>query len=271
MKRRAFIAAALGGLAGCAGSSPADSPATETPAPIPSQTPTPTRTTRADEVDAPSLAELGTPPTVCAGGIVDLGIYAIEEPTFGSDWSSVDIQEQYAEDGTLGDKVVIGIENEDVARAYPLPILWHHEIVNDTVPPSDDPLLVTFCSLCRSGMVAERLVSGEPSIFGVSGQLWQPPELQARVSEDQERVFAVEPDDPDPEAIRNTGNLVMFDVSTASYWSQLLAQAICGPREGDSLTIVPSATARWPEWKDDHPNTEVLLPPPHSKLQQLPG
>lgn len=267
MDRRAFLAAIAGSLTGCTAATQGPSTPTPTRSPVEtvSETPTP------EPVDAPSLAELGNPPTICASDIVDLGIYAIEDPAFAADWSGVDIPDRYTDVTGLDDAVVIGLERDDWARAYPVPVLWYHEIINDVIPPTGHPILVTFCSLCRSGMVAERTVGGAQTAFGVSGQLWQPPELEARVSEDQGRVFAVEQTDPDPGQVRNTGNLVMFDTATGSYWSQLLARAICGPREGDSLTIEPSTTARWRDWKADHPGTDVLLPPPHSTLQHVPG
>lgn len=263
MNRRTVIAAVAGsvasGVTGCVEAIPGiegRSTPTETPS----------------SVDAPSLAEQGRPADICAAGIVDLGIHAIDEPEFGPGWSSVEIPERYGADGRLtDDAVVIGVEHGETARAYPVTVMWHHEIVNDLVPPADAPLLVTFCSLCRSGMVAERLVDGEPTTFGVTGQLWQPPELRVRASEERGRVFAVERNETDPGTVRNTGNLVMFDEATGSYWSQLLGRAICGPQRGESLTIVPSTTLRWDEWRHEHPDTDVLLPPPHSTIQDVPG
>jgi hypothetical protein len=64
--------------------------------------------------------------------------------------------------------------------------------------------------------------------------------------------------------VRAAGNLVMVDDATGSYWSQLLARAICGPRAGDSLRIRPSTLTTWGKWRATHPETELLLPPPYS-------
>jgi hypothetical protein len=61
------------------------------------------------------------------------------------------------------------------------------------------------------------------------------------------------------------GNLVMYDEATRSYWSQILGEAICGPKTGERLSIVPSTVATWGDWQADNPDTEVLLPPPHSE------
>lgn len=64
----------------------------------------------------------------------------------------------------------------------------------------------------------------------------------------------------------NGPNLLMFDSATGSYWSQLLARAICGPRTGDSLTLIPSTVTTWEAWLDAHHDTSVLLPPPHPRV-----
>ncbi|PSP41684.1 hypothetical protein BRC63_03600, partial [Halobacteriales archaeon QH_10_70_21] len=87
---------------------------------------------------------------------------------------------------------------------------WH-EIVNDAFA---GPLAVTYCPLCGSGIVVERVVAGTPTLFGVSGRL-------------------------------RRDDLVMYDRATDSLRSRILATAIRGPRTGDRLTIVPSTLTTW--------------------------
>jgi hypothetical protein len=128
------------------------------------------------------------------------------------------------------DERVIGVTADGSARAYPLSILNWHEIVNDEF---GGPLLVTYCPLCGSGVTAERRVNGEVTTFGVSGLLWR-------------------------------SDLVMFDELTESLWSQILGKAVRGPETGTSLTLRPSTLTSWGKWRDSHPETEVLLPPPAS-------
>ena len=129
------------------------------------------------------------------------------------------------------DSRVIGVAVEGTARAYPLAVLNWHEIVNDTFA---GPLLVTYCPLCGSGVTAERRVDGEETVFGVSGLLWM-------------------------------SDLVMYDALTESLWSQVLAKAVQGPKTGTSLALRPSTLTTWAEWREEFPDTEVLLPPPESK------
>ncbi len=125
---------------------------------------------------------------------------------------------------------VIGVERGERARAYPIRILDYHEVVNDEF---DGPLLVTYCPLCGSGMTSVRKADGEVTNFGVSGYLFQ-------------------------------SDLVMYDAATDSLWSQIMATAINGPLTGEELELVPSAITTWKTWREDHPDTEVLLPPPQS-------
>lgn len=219
------------------------------------------------------LARQGKPPTICRERVhSDPGIYAVTDPAFADDWSAVDPDSQYlstvgtpAETGGLADDhTVVGLTGEWGARAYPLHVLWYHEVVNDD-PAGDGstPVMVTFCPLCNSGLVARRVVDGDPTTFVVSGLLWKAPAIQAAVTEKNGSVFGAERSGGATEA-RNNGNLVMYDRATGSYWSQILATAICGPMTGTDLEVVPSTVATWAGWREAHPGTDVLLPPPHS-------
>ena len=259
MRRRDLIAAigtAGGGLlGGCIGAPRAPGP------PATTQT---SEGTRARAVDRHPLVRHGTPSDVCEESIREgFGIRAIVEPAFDDDWPYGGVASEYRVGPGLGDgQVVIGLEREGRARAYPVSVLWWHEVVNDDL---GGPVLVTYCPICRSGLVAERRVGGRETVFGVSGLLWQPPDAYAAANEAEGTVFGATGDDPGA-AVRNSGNLVMYDLATSSYWSQLLAAAICGPRTGEELAQVPSTVATWERWRETHPDTDVLLPPPHSGL-----
>ncbi len=228
MDRRGYLAAlgASVALAGCSagggggGSGASDGTSTETT----TATGTPPQNPEwgAGDVDLPVTEE-----DLTRGAPTD-AIPAITEPAFAADWSDA------GRNGGLSladDDRVIGVTRDGSARAYPIRILDWHEIVNDTF---GGPLLVTFCPLCDSGVVAERRVAGEETVFGVSGWLWH-------------------------------SDLVMYDRATGSLWSQIRAQAISGARTGDRLSVQPFATTTWGDWRSAHPDTEVLLPPPDSR------
>jgi hypothetical protein len=220
-----------------------------------------------DTIDT-GLAEFGTPSTICEEEIrSDPGIYAVVEPAFAGDWSSRPVEQSYrydsGRDGLVDEQTVIGVTTADGARAYPLTVLNIHEIVNDTF---GGPVAVTFCPLCRSGMVTDRRLQGEATLFAVSGLLWQPERVQSEASEKRNRTFGASATGGEKTSVRHSGNLVMYDAATRSHWSQILARGICGPHRGTELDIRPSAVASWGEWRRDHPDTEVLLPPPHSEV-----
>lgn len=150
----------------------------------------------------------------CPGGM-DC-IPSIDEPTYESTEQA---------DWLANDDLVIAIEIDGEARAYPLRILNVHEIVNDEI--NGHPIAVTYCPLCRSGLVFNRSINGSVLSFGVSGKL-----LNA--------------------------NLVMYDRQTETYWSQLNGTAIVGPLVPARLEIYPNTITTWGEWRAAHPNTRVL-------------
>lgn len=223
------------------------------------------------------LPEQGEPSSICEENIrYDPGIYPIVEPAFGEDWSEVPANSVYTPDrsaGLPGRATVVGVEHGDVKRAYPVAVLTRHEIINDRIGESSTvgnsnrrglPLLVTYCPLCRSGLVAQRVVGGSVTRFFVSGLLWEPPQREGAISK-SDAVFGATESDGEEVSISRTGNLVMYDEATKSFWSQLLAKAICGPERGSNLSIVPSSITTWETWRSSHPRGKVLLPPPVSE------
>jgi hypothetical protein len=161
------------------------------------------------------------------------GIPAIVDPVFGSSWADTDHEiatETYTDPSLSPDDRVIGLSRDGLTRAYPLKLLRRHEVVNDTL---DVPLLVSYCPICDSGLVAHRRVEGTTYTFGVSGFLFH-------------------------------ANLVLYDQETDSLWSQLLSQAIRGPETGRKLPLTVSTITTWETWQAEQPETTVLLPPPAS-------
>jgi hypothetical protein len=120
---------------------------------------------------------------------------------------------------------VVGVNINGDVRAYPLQILVWHEIVNDNV--GGTPVAVTYCPLCFTNQVFNRTVRGQTVEFGTSGKLYN-------------------------------SNLVMYDRTSNSLWSQALGQAIVGKHAGFKLDRIPFDVAFWKEWKQLYPATKVL-------------
>ncbi len=123
------------------------------------------------------------------------------------------------------DDQVLGLVRGNVARAYPVRILNWHEVVNDRI--GKDPVVITFCPLCGTGVAFAARVAGRELSFGVSGLLYN-------------------------------SDVLLYDRQTNSLWSQLLGQAISGPLKGQRLTLLPLTYTSWADWRKAHPATQVL-------------
>jgi len=157
------------------------------------------------------------PNKIVSGGPPKDGIPSIDDPKF----VSLEEADQWIED----EELVLAIIYEGVKRVYPLQIMVWHEIVNDTI--AGDPMLITYCPLCGSGIAYERKIDGREVEFGTSGKLYN-------------------------------SNLVMYDRKTNSYWSQIDGLAIVGELTGTRLIPVSIDTVAWRDWKKAHLDSEVL-------------
>ena len=148
-------------------------------------------------------------------------IPSVDNPTFVSVSEANDI----LPDDTVG----IALSYKGVERFYPFNMLVTREIVNDVV--AGDPLLITYCPLCGTGIVFDRKVDGTTFEFGVSGMLWQ-------------------------------SNLLMYNrtanLSDRNLWSQVLGEAVVGPDTGTKLAILPSDIMKYTVWREDNTGGEVL-------------
>jgi hypothetical protein len=155
---------------------------------------------------------------IMSGGPPKDGIPSIDEPQFQLVADETDVKPN---------EPVIGLEIGGDARAYPLRILMWHEIVNDTV--GGEPVAVTYCPLCNSAVVFERVVKGETTTFGTTGKL------------------------------RNS-DLVMYDRLTESWWQQFTGKAIVGEMTGTQLEILPARLESLAQFRERHPDGRILVP-----------
>src|SRR5688572_20414413 len=65
------------------------------------------------------------------------------------------------------DRLVVGIEVNGEARAYPLQFIGYHHQVRDTVGRTE--VLVSYCTVCRTGRVFEPIVEGAMQEFRLVG------------------------------------------------------------------------------------------------------
>lgn len=123
------------------------------------------------------------------------------------------------------DLLVIGIKIGEDVRAYPHYILDWHEIVNDDVNGVE--VAVTLCPLTGTSIGWNRIVGGKRTTFGVSGLLYN-------------------------------NNLLPYDRTTNSLWSQLGLLCITGNLIGQRPELVTVLETTWGVWKTMYPQTNVL-------------
>jgi hypothetical protein len=128
----------------------------------------------------------------------------------------------------LGDNdVVVGVEINGDARAYPLRIIDWHVVVNDTV--GGVPVSLTHCTLCGDTILYDGRVDGQVLRFGTSGLVYR-------------------------------GNSLLYDRGRRTLWEQYTGQAIWGDLSGQgaALKMLPAVRTTWREWLNLHPQSSVL-------------
>ena len=121
-------------------------------------------------------------------------------------------------------KLVIGIEVNGEARAYPIQLIGYHHQVRDTL--GNTPVMITYCTVCRTGRVYSPFVNGKPETFRLVGM--------------------------------DHFNAMFEDATTKSWWQQATGIAIAGHLKGERLPEVPSRQASLASWVHLHPNTTIF-------------
>jgi hypothetical protein len=122
--------------------------------------------------------------------------------------------------------VIIGVENNGEAKAYPIRFLAYHHQVQDTV--GGKLVLVTYCSVCRSGRVFEPIIHGHPEKFRLVGM--------------------------------DHFNAMFEDATTQSWWRQATGEAVAGPLKGEAMKEVPFVQLTVRKWFELYPDAVVMQP-----------
>lgn len=165
-------------------------------------------------VEADTSTEWGVPEDFVAQGAGFDGIPAIDDPEFiAYNIINTDPNDPFYLDN---DDLVIGVSINGKSKAYPHAILDWHEVVNDEV--GGVPITVIYCPLTGTAKVWKKDNDGPDFTFGVSGFLYN-------------------------------SNILPFDRGTESFWSQLEATSVFGPRKGEKLEMVPFVETSWETWQ----------------------
>ena len=127
-------------------------------------------------------------------------------------------------------RLVIGVVNNGEAKAYPIRFLGYHHQVRDTI--GGKPMIITYCTVCRTGRVFEPLVNGNPEEFRLVGM--------------------------------DHFNAMFEDASTKSWWRQVTGEAIAGKLKGQQLPEVFSVQTSLAQWLQLNPNSLIMQEDPAS-------
>ncbi len=122
------------------------------------------------------------------------------------------------------DRLVVGIELNGEARAYPLQFIGHHHQVRDTV--GGQPVLVSYCTVCRTGRIFTPAVNGTPETFRLVGM--------------------------------DHFNAMFEDSRTGSWWRQANGEAITGSLKGTMLPELPTRQVTLKQWLALYPKSLVM-------------
>jgi hypothetical protein len=122
--------------------------------------------------------------------------------------------------------VVIGVVDNGVAKAYPLVYLAYHHKVQDNV--GSLPVLVTYCSMCRTGRVYSPIINGKRQNFRLVGA----------------RHY----------------NAIIEDEGTRTWWYQATGLAAAGELKGQYLKELPYEQSTLAAWLQKHPASLILQP-----------
>ncbi|MBK6633498.1 MAG: DUF3179 domain-containing protein [Chitinophagaceae bacterium] len=125
-------------------------------------------------------------------------------------------------------KLVIGVAINGQAKAYPVEIIGYHHQVTDSI--GGEPVMVTYCTVCRTGRVFSPFVNGKLEKFRLVGM--------------------------------DHFNAMFEDAETKSWWRQATGIAVAGQLKGTALKEMESEQLTLGAWIRKYPNTTILQPDP---------
>jgi hypothetical protein len=125
-------------------------------------------------------------------------------------------------------RLVLGVSMNGEAKAYPIQFLGYHHHIQDTV--GGKAIMVTYCTVCRTGRVFEPVVNGKKEKFRLVGM--------------------------------DHFNAMLEDATTKSWWRQATGEAITGKLKGQKLPEIFSTQTSLAHWLVLNPNSLILQADP---------
>jgi hypothetical protein len=122
------------------------------------------------------------------------------------------------------EKLVLGIALNGEARAYPIQFMGYHHQVLDSIGGA--PVMVTYCTVCRTGRAFSPTVNGKSETFRLVGM--------------------------------DHFNAMFEDAGTHSWWRQATGEAVVGSLKGTFLPEIPSTQTSLKTWLQLYPNSLIM-------------
>ena len=126
------------------------------------------------------------------------------------------------------ERLVLGISINGQSKAWPLQYIAYHHQVRDTV--GGESVMVTYCSVCRTGRVFSPVIKGKNETFRLVGM--------------------------------DHFNAMFEDQSTGSWWRQVNGICVAGPLKGEQLKEMLCSQVALKDWLEMHPESLVMQPDP---------
>lgn len=126
-------------------------------------------------------------------------------------------------------RLVIGVTINGEAKAYPIQYIGYHHHLQDSV--GGKAILVTYCTVCRTGRVFEPFVRGKRESFRLVGM--------------------------------DHFNAMLEDATTGSWWQQATGEAVTGKLKGEKLPEVLSVQTSLTKWLNLYPNSLIMQADPN--------
>ncbi|MDT8316674.1 MAG: DUF3179 domain-containing (seleno)protein [bacterium] len=120
---------------------------------------------------------------------------------------------------------VIGLNFKGIQKAYPVKILRWHIMLSDDI--ASEPFIIAYDPLSDMGVAYKRTILEKALTLKASDKVYN-------------------------------ANPVLEDKETKSLWSLFTGEAIMGRLAAQTLEEVPVSVVAWSDWKNAHPDTEVL-------------
>lgn len=126
------------------------------------------------------------------------------------------------------ERLVLGVYHNGEASAYPIQFLGYHHQVRDSI--GGKPVMVTYCTVCRTGRVFEPKVNGKTENFRLVGM--------------------------------DHYNAMFEDEGTGSWWRQVTGESVAGKLKGERLPEIASIQTTLGKWLKLYPQSRIMQPDP---------